>query len=243
MSIQQARGMNVKVFLQDFLSGTANLHLGFKNFVFKAKVIFQVFVNKWWNFKSLQRTKCNPGPLAKIPQMIFLQKESSQSTKWVDFRAKEIKKVSFIKCQRETLESGFEHEIYSNGIYKDPISLLLLSLCIQNTCKRDWARVGAKLWADQARDPSDQARDPSKARDPSSAFQQCYFLTGATRWVRRETRQRPPYQITCKFIQGAKKIAKLPKVGPPTYKLLLVMVKDIMNTFLKISLCKRKSSM
>ena len=46
MSIQQARGMIVKVFLQDFLSDTANLHLGFKNSVFKAKVIFQVFVNK-----------------------------------------------------------------------------------------------------------------------------------------------------------------------------------------------------
>ena len=135
------------------------------------------------------------------------------------FQDKGNQKVSFIKCQRETLESGFEHEIYSNKAYKDPISLLLLSLCIQDTCKRVWM--------------SDWVKGVKVER--IRAFDRC-----ATRWVRRATRQRHPYQITCKFIQGANKIAKLPKVGPPTYKLLLVMVKDIMNTCFKDLIVQEK---
>jgi len=36
--------MIVKMFLRNFLSCTVNFHLGFKNSVFKAKVIFQIFV-------------------------------------------------------------------------------------------------------------------------------------------------------------------------------------------------------
>ena len=71
--------------------------------------------------------------------------------------------------------------------------------------------------AGQARDPSDQARDPSEARDSSSAFWQCNFSTGATRqwratrWVRRATRQRPPYKTACKFAKEPQ-IAKFCKV-------------------------------
>jgi len=38
--------------------------------------------------KSLQNGSINPGPLAKVPQMIYLQKESSQSTQKVIFRTK-----------------------------------------------------------------------------------------------------------------------------------------------------------
>ena len=61
------------------------------------------------------------------------------------------------------------------------------------------------------RDPS-EARDPlGEARDPSV----------------------PSLPNHLQIIQGANKIAKLPKVGPPTYKLLFFMVKDIMNTCFK----------
>jgi len=38
--------------------------------------------------KSLQHGSSNPGPLAKVHQMVYLQKESSQSTQRVIFRTK-----------------------------------------------------------------------------------------------------------------------------------------------------------
>ena len=89
--------------------------------------------------------------------------------------------------------------------------------CASNSlAKRDWASVWVNLRAGQARSPSNQVRDPS------SAFRQCNFSTGATRqwratrWVRRMTRQRPAYQTDWKFIQGPSEIAKFPKVGSPT---------------------------
>jgi len=58
-----------------------NLHLGFKNSVFKAKVIFKIFVKSDEIFKRFQWTACNPGSLVEIPQMIYLQKESRKSIK------------------------------------------------------------------------------------------------------------------------------------------------------------------
>ena len=80
--------------------------------------------------KNLQKGSNNPGPLAKVPQMIYLQKESSQSTQKVIFRTKKETKISVIKCQKKTLESGFVKEIFSNETYKSPHSLLSLLLCI-----------------------------------------------------------------------------------------------------------------
>jgi len=62
-----------------FLSCTVHFYLGFKNSVFKAKVILNFCKNDEIP-KSLQKGSSNPGPLAKVPQMIYLQKESSQST-------------------------------------------------------------------------------------------------------------------------------------------------------------------
>lgn len=101
MSAQQARGRNCKHVSSIFLSCTLNFHLGFKNYVFKAKVIFlNFFVKSDEISKDCSGHHENPGPLAEIPQMIYLQKESRKSTKRVDFRAKGSQKVSFIKCQR-----------------------------------------------------------------------------------------------------------------------------------------------
>ena len=91
LSAQQARGRIVNMFLWYFHHVQFIFNLGFKNSVFKAKVMLNL-CKKNEIPKSLQKDSSNPGPLAKIPQMIYLQKESSQSTKWVNFRTKETKK-------------------------------------------------------------------------------------------------------------------------------------------------------
>ena len=123
-----------------FLSCTVNFHLGFKNSVFKAKVIFQIFVKSDEISKDCSGHHENPGPLAEIPQMIYLQKESSQSTQWVKFRIKETKNQCYKVSKEKTLESGFVNEIFSNETYKSPNSLLSLSLCIL-TFAREIERV------------------------------------------------------------------------------------------------------
>ena len=67
ISAQQARGMIFKVFLRKILSCTVKFHLGFKNPVFKAKVIFQNFVK---NGKISKGFKGQHVTLAPLPRSL-----------------------------------------------------------------------------------------------------------------------------------------------------------------------------
>jgi hypothetical protein len=96
INAQQARGMIIKVFLQKISSCTVNFYLGFKNPVFKAKVISQNFVKIVKIQKFFESQHAALVPFAKIPQKLSLQKFSRKSISSTNFRTKGNHKVSSI---------------------------------------------------------------------------------------------------------------------------------------------------
>lgn len=106
------------------------------------------------------------------------------------------------------------NEIFSNETYKTSNSLLSLSLCILNDCKRglrEWLRErseeGANSGIGLVRNPSGQVHDPSGARDPSEGLPQCKTTTGTTRqrgatcWAWCATRRAVSLQITLNLLK------------------------------------------
>ena len=91
--------------------------------------------------KCFQKGSNNPGPLATVLHMIYLQKESGQSTQKVNFRIKETKKISVLKkCQNRLYKVGLWMKFFQMKIIKGHFPSKH-SHCAFQACKRDCERV------------------------------------------------------------------------------------------------------